>query len=168
MIGAGIFVISGIGARVAGSAVILAFIIAGFVALFNAVSSAELAAAIPREGGTYEYARRLLSPKVGFLTGWLFVSSKMLESATVALAFGSYMSLFLLIEPRIFAIVAVLSLTMINVAGIRISTNASKIMAIIKVGVLAIFAFLGINAVKGTNFEAFTSTGLWGCLKPQL
>lgn len=66
MIGAGIFVVSGIGARVAGPAVIMAFVVAGVVALFNALSSAELAAAIPREGGTYEYARRLLSPKVGF------------------------------------------------------------------------------------------------------
>ena len=70
MIGAGIFVLSGIGTRIAGSAVILAFIIAGIVALFNGLSSAELAAAIPREGGTYEYARRLLSPKIGFITGW--------------------------------------------------------------------------------------------------
>lgn len=100
MIGAGIFVISGIGARAAGSAVILAFIIAGVVALFNALSSAELAAVIPLEGGTYEYARRLISPKVGFATGWLFILSKMLESATVASAFGSYASLFLHVESR--------------------------------------------------------------------
>ncbi len=76
MIGAGIFVVSGIGTRIAGSAVIFAFIIAGVVALFNALSSSELAAAIPREGGTYEYARRLLSPKVGFIAGWFFVSSQ--------------------------------------------------------------------------------------------
>jgi len=94
MIGAGIFVVSGIATRVAGSAVIVAFVIAGIVALFNALSSAELASAIPREGGTYEYARRLLSPKVGFITGWFFVSSKMLESATLALAFGAYFRLF--------------------------------------------------------------------------
>ncbi|MDQ1280261.1 MAG: basic amino acid/polyamine antiporter, family [Thermoproteota archaeon] len=79
MISAGIFVVSGIGTKVAGSAVILAFIISRVVALFNALSSAELAAAIPREGGTYEYARHLFSPKVGFLTGWIFVSNKMLE-----------------------------------------------------------------------------------------
>jgi APA family basic amino acid/polyamine antiporter len=111
MIGAGIFVVSGIGTRVAGSAVILAFVIVGVVALFNALSSAELAAAIPREGGTYEYARRLLSRKVGFMTGWLFISSKMLESTTVALAFGSYAALFLNFEPGIFAVTAVLLLS---------------------------------------------------------
>jgi APA family basic amino acid/polyamine antiporter len=164
MIGAGIFVVSGIGTRAAGSSVILAFVIAGVVALFNALSSAELAAAIPREGGTYEYARRLLSPKVGFMTGWLFISSKMLESATVALAFASYASLFLQSDPRMFAITAVVILTAINVAGIRSSTNASIIMAIIKVGVLAVFAFLGIGVVKLANYEPFTPTGLQGVL----
>jgi len=164
MIGAGIFVVSGIGARVAGSAVILAFIIAGVVALFNALSSAELAAAIPREGGTYEYARRLLSRKVGFMTGWLFVSSKMLESATVALAFGSYGALFLNFDPRIFAAVAVLLLTVINVAGIRTSTDVSKIMAIIKVGVLVVFAVLGLAAVKPANFEPVAPSGIQGVL----
>jgi len=139
MVGAGIFVVSGIGTRIAGSAVIIAFVIAGVVALFNALSSAELAAAIPREGGTYEYARRLLSPKIGFMTGWLFISSKMLESATVALAFGLYASLFLQLDPRMFAIAAVITLTAITAVGIRSSTNASIIMVIIKVGVLAVF-----------------------------
>jgi APA family basic amino acid/polyamine antiporter len=164
MIGAGIFVVSGIGTRVAGSAVILAFIIAGVVALFNALSSAELAAAIPREGGTYEYARQLLSHKVGFMTGWLFVSSKMLESATVALAFGSYAALSLNFDPRIFAVTATLVLTVINVAGIRASTNASIIMAVIKIGVLIIFAFLGIFAVKPSNFEPVATAGIQGIL----
>ena len=164
MIGAGIFVVSGIGTRIAGSAVILAFIIAGVVALFNALSSAELAAAIPREGGTYEYARRLLSPKIGFITGWFFISSKMLESATLALAFGAYVSLVLNFDPRIFGVVAVLVLTLVNVAGVRTSTDASKVMAVIKVGVLAAFAFFGLSAVKATHFVPFAPSGLQGVL----
>ena len=164
MIGAGIFVVSGIGTRIAGSAVILAFIIAGVVALFNAFSSAELAAAIPREGGTYEYARRLLSPKVGFITGWFFISSKMLESATIALAFGAYVSLVLNFDPRIFGVIAVLVLTLVNVAGVRASTDASKVMAVIKVGVLAAFAFFGLSAVKAAHFVPFAPSGLQGVL----
>ena len=164
MIGAGIFVVSGIGTRIAGSAVILAFIIAGVVALFNALSSAELAAAIPREGGTYEYARRLLSPKIGFITGWFFISSKMLESATIALAFGAYVSIVLNFDPRIFGIVAVLVLTLVNVAGVRTSTDASKVMAVIKVGLLAAFAFFGLSAVKAAHFVPFAPSGLQGVL----
>lgn len=164
MVGAGIFVVSGIAARVAGSAVILAFIIAGVVALFNALSSAELAAAIPREGGTYEYARRLFSHKAGFLTGWLFVSSKMLESATVALAFGFYASLFLHVDPRILAVFVVIALTGINVAGIRASTNANWIMAIIKIGVLVVFVLLGAGTVRSTNLEPFVPGDFQGVL----
>ena len=164
MIGAGIFVVSGIGTRIAGSAVIIAFIVAGVVALFNALSSSELAAAIPREGGTYEYARRLLSPKIGFITGWFFVSSKMLESATIALAFGAYVSLVLNFDPRIFGVVAVLVLTLVNVAGVRASTDASKVMAVIKVGVLAAFAVFGLGAVKAANFVPFAPSGLQGVL----
>lgn len=50
MIGAGIFAVSGQATGIAGSAVILSFVIAGTVALFNALSSAELAAAIPLTG----------------------------------------------------------------------------------------------------------------------
>jgi APA family basic amino acid/polyamine antiporter len=98
------------------------------------------------------------------VTGWFFVSSKMLESATVALAFGSYASLFFPLESRAYAVAAVLALTVINVAGIRTSTDASKIMAIIKVGVLAVFAILGLGTVRTANFEPFAPTGLQGVL----
>ena len=98
------------------------------------------------------------------MTGWLFISSKMLESATVALAFGLYASLFLQLDPRMFAIAAVITLTAITAVGIRSSTNASIIMVIIKVGVLAVFAFLGIGAVKSANFEPFAPTGFQGVL----
>lgn len=164
MIGAGIFVVSGIGTKIAGSAVILAFIIAGVVALFNALSSAELAAAIPRTGGTYEYARRLISPNVGFMAGWLFISSKTLEAATVALAFGAYAALYLSFDPRIFAVAAVLAITAINVVGIRASTDASKAFTVIKVAVLSIFAVVGVFAVKPTHFEPFAPTGVTGVL----
>lgn len=164
MIGAGIFVVSGIGAKLAGPAVILAFLVAGVVALFNALSSAQLAAAIPREGGSYEYARRLVSPKIGFLTGWLFVASKLLEAATVALAFAAYAAFFLGADPRALAVAAVVALTSINLAGIRASTDASKAMALIKVGVLAVFAAVTAGSVKTSNYFPFAPTGLEGVL----
>lgn len=164
MIGAGIFVVSGMGAKLAGPSVIAAFFIGGLVALLSAFSSAELAAAIPREGATYEYARRLISKRVGYATGWLFLSSKLLESATVALAFGAYASLFLGFDFRILAIVSVAALTAINIAGIRATTGANKLFAFIKVAILASFAFMGAGAVKPANFEPFAPSGFGGLL----
>lgn len=165
MVGAGIFVVSGIGAGIAGPAVILAFVVAGIVALLNALSSAQLAAAIPVEGGTYEYGRRLLSPKIGFLAGWLFVASSMLASATVALSFGAYAALFLPAESRLLAALAVIATGLINATGIRATTDASKAMVVIKIGVLVAFAFLGAGAVKASNFTPFAPSGMEGVLE---
>lgn len=164
MVGAGIFVVSGIGAGIAGPAVILAFVVAGIVALFNALSSAELAAAIPVEGGAYEYGRRLLSPEVGFLAGWLFVASSILASATVALSFGAYAALFLPIEPRLLAALAVSATGSLNAIGIRATTDASKAMVVIKIGVLVAFAFLGAGAIKASNYTPFAPSGMEGIL----
>ncbi|MCH7472601.1 amino acid permease, partial [bacterium] len=53
MIGAGIFVLTGLASGVAGPAAILAFALNGVVTLFTAFSYAELASAIPEAGGGY-------------------------------------------------------------------------------------------------------------------
>ena len=59
---------------------------------------------------------------------------------------------------------AVLVLTLINVVGLRASTDASKVMAVIKVAVLAAFAFFGLTAVKASHFVPFAPSGLQGVL----
>lgn len=55
IIGAGIFVVTGIAAGVSGPAFLVGLLIAGIVATFNALSSAQLASKYPFSGGTYEY-----------------------------------------------------------------------------------------------------------------
>lgn len=55
ILGTGIFVSIGIAAGVAGPSVLLAVVLAAVVASFNGLSSAQLAAAHPVSGGTYEY-----------------------------------------------------------------------------------------------------------------
>lgn len=54
IIGAGIFVVTGVAAGVSGPAFIIGLLIAGVVATFNALSSAQLASKYPQSGGTYE------------------------------------------------------------------------------------------------------------------
>ena len=62
IIGAGIFVVTGVAAGVAGAAFLLGMVIAAGVATCSALSSAQLAATYPQSGGTYEYGYRLLHP----------------------------------------------------------------------------------------------------------
>src|SRR3989337_1122286 len=73
IIGGGIFVVTGIVAGLAGSALVVSMVIAGVVATFTALSFAELTAWQPVEGSVYEYACRLVSPFSGFLAGWMWM-----------------------------------------------------------------------------------------------
>ena len=77
IIGAGIFVVTGVAAGVAGPAFLVGLLIAGLAASCNALSSAELAAKYPQSGGTYEYGYQLLHPMFGFTAGWMFLVSKL-------------------------------------------------------------------------------------------
>jgi len=69
MIGAGIFVLTGIAAGVSGPASILAFALNGAVTLLTAFAYAELASAIPRAGGGYSYVRLAFPGAMGFISG---------------------------------------------------------------------------------------------------
>src|SRR4029078_12600893 len=62
MIGAGIFAALAPAAGAAGTGLLLALVLAGFLAYCNATSSAALAALYPESGGTYVYGRKRLSP----------------------------------------------------------------------------------------------------------
>ena len=66
IIGAGIFVVTGIAAGVSGPAFVVGLLVAGIIASFNALSSAQLAAIYPHSGGTYEYGYILINPSFWF------------------------------------------------------------------------------------------------------
>ncbi len=73
IIGAGIFVVTGIVAGMAGPALLVSMIIAAVVSLFTALSFAELSAWLPREGSVYEFSYRLISPFAAFTAGWMYI-----------------------------------------------------------------------------------------------
>lgn len=102
IIGAGIFVVLGIAVGSAGPAVIVSMIIAGTVALFTALSFAELGSAIPKEGGTYEFAYEMISPFVAFISGCLWLFAQTVAGAAVSLGLASYFGIvsFLSSESR--------------------------------------------------------------------
>jgi APA family basic amino acid/polyamine antiporter len=95
MIGTGIFFTTGwVATQVpSGPGILAAWAAGGLLALFGALSYAELATAFPRAGGEYVYLRQAYGPLMGFLSGWtsLFIGF----GAPVAiglLAFGAYVS----------------------------------------------------------------------------
>ena len=160
MIGTGVFVSLGLGAGIAGPAVLLALALAAGVALCNGLSSAQLAAANPVSGGTYEYGYRYLNSWSGFTAGWVFLVAKSASAATAALGFSGYALYVLgqdaaLLVPLALAIVAVL--TAIVLTGLRRSNAANIAIVGVTLLALAFFVVGGIPQVAASNLLPFFS-----------
>lgn len=90
IIGTGAFVSLGMAVGISGEWALAGILMAGFLALCNGLSSAQLASAFPVAGGTYEYGYRLLHPALGHAAGWLFISAKSASAAAAALGMAAY------------------------------------------------------------------------------
>jgi APA family basic amino acid/polyamine antiporter len=160
IIGAGIFVVSGVAAGVAGPAFLVSLMIAGAVATANALSSAQLAAVFPQSGGTYEYAYRLLHPWAGFAAGWLFLASKVAAAGTVALGLGEYLAPLLPgVPPRALAVLAVGAFTLLNRRGVRRSSRVNLIIVGLTMLTLASYAVLALPRVSSDLLRPFAPGG---------
>ncbi|MDH5715780.1 MAG: amino acid permease, partial [Candidatus Aminicenantes bacterium] len=71
MIGAGIFVLTGMAAGAAGPALTLAFILNGVVTIFTAMTYAELGSCFHDAGGGYLWTKEALPQPNGFISGWM-------------------------------------------------------------------------------------------------
>ncbi len=156
IIGAGIFVVTGIAAGLAGPALIVSIVIAGLVSLFTALSVVELSARITKEGGIYAYAAEMLSPFAGFLTGWTWVVSNIFVGAAVALGFGHYfVAMFPIVSVKLVASVLCVIMTGINISGSRQSSLVNNVLVIVKLAVLVLFAVVGSMHIKSANLVPF-------------
>lgn len=166
IIGAGIFVVTGVAAGVAGPAFLLGLLIAGLVATFNALSSAQLAATYPQSGGTYEYGYRVLRPWLGFAAGWMFLASKLAAGGTVALGFAGYLhALIPAIPERSAAVAAVLLLTIVNYFGVRRTGRLNLFIVLISLLALVYFVVAGLPSFEVANLEPFAPGGIPGMLR---
>ncbi|MDM7922734.1 MAG: amino acid permease [Pyrinomonadaceae bacterium] len=163
IIGAGIFVVTGVAAGVAGPAFVIGLVIAGIAATCNALSSAELAATYPQSGGTYEYGYRLLNPWFGFAAGWMFLAGKLAAGGTVALGFGAYFSALVPAVPPVYAAVAAaVILTAANLFGIKKAGRLNTAIVSVTILTLVYFVIAGIPSFDAANLSQFMPHGFSG------
>jgi APA family basic amino acid/polyamine antiporter len=156
-------VVTGIAAGVSGPAFLVGLLIAGIIATFNALSSAQLAAKYSRSGGTYEYGYILINPAFGFSAGWMFLVSKLAGAGFVAIGFGSYFyQVMPIASPITFSVLAVIFLTAANYFGIKKAGVLNLVIVTITLLSLIYFAFSGISEVNFENFKPFAPFGISG------
>jgi APA family basic amino acid/polyamine antiporter len=138
MVGAGVFAVFGPAARAAGSALLVALVLAASIAYCNAVASAQLAMAYPTSGGTYSFGRARLGPWWGFVAGWGFVVGKTASCAAMALTFADYAVPGPWWARRLAAAAAVVALAAVNYRGV------AKTALVTRVLIAAVLAVLGV------------------------
>jgi APA family basic amino acid/polyamine antiporter len=156
IIGGGIFVVTGIVAGLAGSALVVSMAVAAVIAFFTALSFAELAAWQPVEGSVYEYARQLISPFSGFLAGWTWIVSITFTGAAVALGFAYYLTAsFPSLPANVVAAVLCLVFTALNFFGARESARLNTVLVAAKLLILGFFVVFGALNLSAANFAPF-------------
>lgn len=168
IVGTGIFVSVGAAAGIAGPWVLVAIALAAGVAACNGLSSAQLAAAHPVSGGTYEYGYHYATPAVGFIAGVTFLAAKTASAATAALGCAAYALALAGVSSRPaqigLAVAIVAMLTLLVAGGISRSSRVNAaIIAITIVGLVA-FVVVGLPQIEATNLAlgdaAFNGTAL--------
>lgn len=181
MIGAGIFVLTGIAAGAAGPALILSFALNGIVTIFTAMVYAELGSAIPEAGGGYLWVREGLPGPNAFLAGWMSWFAHAVAGSLYALGFGAYLALVFSelhfsipgLEGELvhkgFAVVIVVTFLYINFRGASETGLAGNIVTVLKIIILMIFVASGIWAIVEhpaylDKFQNFAPNGMAGIL----
>lgn len=162
MVGAGIFAAFAPAAAAAGPLLLLSLGIAALVALGNATSTAQLAAAMPVAGGAYVYGRERLGPWWGFLAGWGFVIGKSASAAAMALVATAYLVPEAWQRPV--AAVVVLLLALLNAAGITRTALATRIIVVLVLLVLAAVVVAGVRSTAPVP-AVMVTTSAYGVLQ---
>jgi GABA permease len=166
VIGAGLFVGSGVVIQQAGPAAVLSFALTGALVVLVMRMLGEMAAAYPAVGGFYEYNRLALGELAGFMTGWMYWYFWVIVVALEAVA-GARLLLFWFpgAPPWSLTLALVLGFTLLNLLSVRSWGEAEYWFASIKV--VAIFVFLCAGAAyilgawpgPGTGFSNLSAHG---------
>ena len=157
MVGAGAFYVWAPAAALAGSLLWVSLILAGAIALLNALVMAQLALHNPVSGGAYRYGRTYIGPRAGFLAGWFFVVGKTASAAAISAIAARYLWPE---NPTLVAVALLVVFAAANITGLRTTAAISLFSAIVVVGFL-VTLLVGASNVGEFSFEFGEESG-WG------
>ncbi|MFA5346706.1 MAG: amino acid permease [Methanoregula sp.] len=173
IIGTGIFVLIGVASGISGPAVILSFIIAGFVALLTGLSTAELSSFIHESGGSYIYTTKAFGEFPGFVVGWMKSFDYIVGASAVSVGFAAYLTYFVGIPATTTTLVFIgtlwpLILMLVNLKGIGEAALTNNLLVALKILALLIFILVGTAALLSSgnfsNYHPFFPKGFSGVM----
>ena len=177
IVGTGIYTLTGVGAGLAGPAVILSFVVAGLVCACAALAYTEMATMMPMAGSAYTYSYVALGELPAWIVGWTLILEYTVVCSAVAVGWSGYASGvmqsagwnipdYLLAGPaaggliNVPAIIISLAVAGLLALGTRESATVNLVLVFVKLVALATFVALALPAFNAGNFEPFAPYGL--------
>ncbi|MGQ9582352.1 MAG: amino acid permease [Thermoplasmatota archaeon] len=180
IIGAGIFVLTGVAAAVrAGPAVVVSFVVAGVACALAALCYAEFSSMIPISGSAYTYSYATMGELVAWIIGWDLILEYAVGAIAVSIGWSGYFVQLLGAAGVEFpaslaagpfaggainlpAIFIVLLLTLMLVLGTRESARLNLALVLTKIVVILIVVMAGASYIDSKNYEDFLPYGVPG------
>jgi ethanolamine permease len=135
-----------------GLAISTLFIIVMYVTF--TFSYTELACAIPKAGGVFDYANRAFGRDVGFIAGMAQNVEFIFAPPAIAFAIGAYFNIFFPSVPILtIAIAAYCIFTALNIYGVKAAAVFELLITILAVGELLLFAGITLPHFEWSNLE---------------
>jgi len=182
IIGAGIFVLTGIAAATqAGPAILLSYVLAGVASGFAALAYAELASSIGGCGSAYGYAYAGIGQFVAWVIGWDLLLEYGTDAATICIGWSGYVQNILLAFgitlPKMLtsnpfhggiidlpAVLIIFGLAGILAAGAKEGAKFNNIMVYIKLAIIVLFLVIGTMHFNPVNWHPFSPFGFQGVI----
>ncbi len=178
VIGTGIFVLTSEAAQKAGPAMMISFVIAGFVCAVAALCYSELASMVPVAGSAYTYTYAVMGELLAWMVGWALILEYAVGASAVAVGWSGYFVGLLKSWGVIFpatlavgpsqgglinlpAVVVSVLITGLLIVGTKESARFTSALVLVKVVALTVFVILTLPVLQGAHFTPFIPNG-WG------
>lgn len=161
MVGAGVFVLSGLAVKQAGPAALVSFVLAAVLVLLSALSFTVVASRAGQGESGYSYVGSALGGFWRFFALWAFYVGGVIGVAFVLSAFGSYLHDFFVdsVPGLVWALVAAVVLTLLNLGPSDLIGRAETALVAVKVGILVLLIVFAFIHLGRAHFSPFAPHG---------
>jgi len=176
IVGTGIYTLIGVGANLAGPAVLLSFAVAGIVCACAALAYAEMATMMPAAGSAYTYSYAVLGEAIAWIVGWSLILEYSLVVSAVAVGWSGSVVEFLtgmgINVPQAIAagphaggvvnlpaVLITFVVAGILIAGTKESATLNAVLVVVKVVALGVFVAIALPHFNPDNLQPFMPFG---------
>jgi APA family basic amino acid/polyamine antiporter len=147
-IGVSIFSVLAPAARVAGSGLLIAVLLAAVPMILFSVIYAFMSSAVPKSGASFEWPTRFIHPFVGFMVAWLRILGNVGVMTVLTTVLIDYVGMAISLPETLTKIVVITAVFVINYIGVTVAARAQTLMMAVLLLAMTLFVITGIPLLE--------------------